>query len=255
MDLQRPPRSAVEIAALPAFGTAAFESYVHARGKEFEPETLVYILRESITASDTSLFNHCGRLLIGDRDEGGRWSGRHCEPIIMTVATDFGFCHNEALLREFRTEVYGEIWRAIYADRSAKHFWEERFGLALKYKCIDVARRLNRQRQREQRHERRQLEWESETLAEEQDQKRVEDDVLERIDERVLLRAIRKLPPRQSRAAFLVWVEGRPVEGEDDGSAAKVLDVTPRGVYKLLANAKTTLTSDPVIRTMLDDAS
>lgn len=208
MDLQRPPRSATEIAALPAFGTPACERYVHTHAEGFEPETIIYLLRESITASDTSLFNRCGRLLIGEHDDDGRWSGRHCEPIIMTVAADFGFHLDDVLLHEFRSEVHAEIWRAIYAGREAKHFWEERFGSALKDKCIDVARKLDRSRKREQQHERRQLEWESETLAEEPDPKSIEDDVISKIDDDVLLRAIRELPPRQCQAAFLVWVEG-----------------------------------------------
>lgn len=254
MDLQRPPRSVADIAALPLFGTTACESYVQEHGEGFVPETLVYLLRESITASDTSLFNHCGRLLIGERSEDGRWYGRHCEPIIMTVAADFGLCQDDGTLHEFRTEVHAEVWRAIYAGREAKHFWEERFGAALKDKCIDVARKLARRRNRERRHERDQLEWESETLAQEADPKCVEDDVISTIDDRILLQGIRELRPRQREAAFLVWVEGRPVEGNDDGSAAKIMGVTPRAVYKLLAAAKRVLAEHPAIRPLLDDA-
>jgi len=248
MDLQRPPKSAEEIDALPAFGTDECAALVRARADEFHPETLVYLLREAISAFDTSLVESCGRALIGQRDETGQWSGGYCEGIIMTVARDRGLTRDEDRLHDFRSDVHGEMWKAISAGRAEKPFWEERFGLALKHKCIDVARKHRRRAQRR----------ESEVSVENCDADppasvTIDDAVLGTLAERQLLDAIRNLPGRQARAAFLVWVEGRPVQGSSGDSASEIMGVSPRAVYKLLEKARAKLAEHPIIRPMLDD--
>lgn len=252
MDLQRPPRSASEIAAIPAIESPAATSHIYRHGEVFEPETLVYILRELILVSDTSLFNHCGQLLVGHHDSEGRWSGRHCEPIIMSVAVSFGLHHDESTLRDFRSEVHSEIWRAIHAGRETKHFWEERFGMALKSKCIEIARKLSRRMRSEAADAELDTERTGEGLSATLDSNSVEAHVFSSINEAVLIKAIQALPQRQMRAAYLVWIEHRPVEGDEE-SAARILSVTPRAVYKLLAKARETLRNDRAIRTMLED--
>ena len=89
VELQRPKRSAEQIAALPPFGSAVREAHVRANGASYEPETLVYLLRESIDRADTALFNHLGHLLIGQID-GRECTGGQCERIIMSVAMSLG---------------------------------------------------------------------------------------------------------------------------------------------------------------------
>ena len=143
MELQRPERSARQIAALPPFGSAEREAHVRANGASYEPETLVYLLRESIDRADTALFNHLGHLLIGQID-GRECTGGQCERIIMSVAMSLGLHRDDDRLREYRAMVHASMWHAIHAGVQTKHFWEERFGLALKDTSLDIAARLAR---------------------------------------------------------------------------------------------------------------
>jgi hypothetical protein len=248
MDLQRPPKSAEEIDALPAFGTDEHTSYVRTHADKFQPETLVHLLRAAMSAFETSIAESCGRALVGQLDpKTGRWSGGHCEGIIMTVARDHGLTRDRDALRDFRGDAHGEMWKAICDGRAKKPFWEERFGKALKDKCIDVARKHRRRAQR------REAEVSTEDCAVPPAPVALQDALLGMLAEEKLLGAIRDLPERQARAGFLVWVEGLPIEGNGGHSACEVMGVSPRAVYKLLEKARAKLAEHPLIRSMLDD--
>jgi hypothetical protein len=174
------------------------------------------------------------------------WTGGHCEAIIMSVAVSVGLNSDRGRLDEFRGRVYRAMWMAIQAGAEEKHFWEERFGAALKDKCIELARRLSAER-------RRQL------LSEEDvddpalrsalsDQGRAADHGLGALDADAIARAIDELPDRQRRAAFLTWVEGRQVVGQSEDCVTKMMAISEAAVHKLLSKARATLAAHPVIR-------
>ena len=49
--------------------------------------------------------------------------------------------------------VHASMWHAIHAGVQTKHFWEERFGLALKDTSLDIAARLARKHRRQRERE------------------------------------------------------------------------------------------------------
>lgn len=251
MTFQRPPNSAAEIAALPTLGSTQCEAHVRAHGSEFTPETLVYLLRQSSSRHDTATFELCGQLLLGREGPDGHWHGSHTEGVIVNLGRSYGFYADDELMRDFRAGCFAAMWQAICSDRP---FWEVRFGLALREKCIEVARSMARQRKADAR-------MVDPGDVEEQAAKEIEDRadpdatpidevVLARLSSRArqveLLAAVRRLPERQGRAALLAWAEARPIEGA--GSVARVMGISPRAVYKLLTKAKATLQSDPALR-------
>lgn len=245
MTHDRPPPVAEEIADLPPLGTKACEAYIREHGDQLRPETLVYLLR-GYSSGETSLFPVAGRLLIGEAGPDNRWREGHCEQIIMGMARHYGFHTDPELLREYRAECHAEIWRAIHAGYEKKPFWEHRFGRAVKDMCIQVARKVVRGRKRaDQEQPLPESEGGEELLP---DLKILEDEVLGRIAEQDLLRAIRRLPERQALAALLTWVEDLPIEGEADCTVSGVMGISERGVYKLLAKARGALMDDPMVR-------
>jgi len=245
VDLQRPKRSAEQIASLPPFGSAEREAFVRSHGASFSPETLVYLLRESAQRADTSLFHFLGTLLVG-RIEGDAYTGGHCESIIMSVAVSVGLHRDRTQLQEFRARVYRSMWHAIQSGAEEKHFWEERFGAALKDKCIELARRQSAER-------RRQVHQETDVddpglrpvLS---DHGRSADHGLGGIDANAMMRAIDELPDRQRLAAFLTWIEGRQIAGDSDDCVARIMRISETAVHNLLAKARARLAAHPIIR-------
>ena len=246
MDDDRPPAVAAEIAGLPPLGTPECEEYIRLRGASLRPETLVHVIRAGAAAGDTSLFDLCGRLLLGRRGDDGRWSGGHCEAIIMSLAKFYGFHTDPTTLDEYRGRCHTELWMAIYAGHGAKPFWECRFGLCLKQKCIEVARAVGRQRQRE----REQFSFEdmNETRGETATPGTLDNTVLGHLTVEALTAAIRRLPPRQAQAALLAWVEGRPIDSDIPTSVKSVMGISGSAVNQHLAQARANLRKDPVVR-------
>ena len=241
--LQRPPLSADQIAALPPFGSPEREVYVRTKGASFEPETLVYLLRESIERADTALFHHLGTLLIGEID-GSICKGGHCESIIMSVANHSVFRGDEDRRQDFRAMVHRAMWQAIYDGSEDKHFWEERFGYALKEKCLEIARTLGRKYRQQERDE---IDDVSIQVAL-SDGGRQTSHGLGAIDEAALIYVIQALPERQAQAAFLRWVEGRPVAGGSTESVAAVMRISETAAHNLLAKARKSLAASPIVR-------
>ena len=251
--LSRPKQSATEIAALPALGTTQCMTHVRANGESFAPETLVYTIREAIASGDTSLVEVCARLLVGKEVDGGRWQGGYCEGTIVTLAKKYRLTSHPDLMRAFRLRCFEGLWKAIFAGRVKKPFYEENFLHAFWQQCVDAKRSIVRRGGRD-------MEAGVTTDADDAvdvDQIVVED--VEPLDEKTinklvsplheaeLLDAIRALPKRQAHAALLNWVEELPIEGAE-GSVSAMMGVSPRAVYALLAKARATLQSDPVIR-------
>ena len=245
MGLQRPKRSADQIAALPPFGSAEREEFVRARGASFVPETLVYLLRESAQRADTSLFHLLGTLLVG-RIDGDTHTGGHCESIIMSVAVSVGLHRDRTRLQEFRARVYRAMWHAIQAGAEEKHFWEERFGAALKDKCIELARRLSAERRR-QLHREVDVD-DPEVLPALSDRGRAAEHGLGAIDAEAILRAIDDLPDRQRLAAFLTWTEGRQIASDSADCVTRIMGISETAVHNLLVKARARLAVHPIIR-------
>lgn len=254
MELQRPPRSSSEIASLPPEGTTERTAFVQAHADDFCPETLVYLLRETAARGDTATFERCARALAGTPDADGRCTGGHCEGIIIAMAARWHFHQDHQSLRLFRYRCHGSLWRAVRAGSARKHFWEERFGRALKHLCIDEARRLAGELRTERGDAVSMVELDEQQIGAGDDPKALDEEVWGRIVQDTLLAAVRRLPPQQGRAAFLVLIERRPVESVNPGSAAAVLGVTGREVHNLLAKAKVRLAADPEIRKFLENS-
>jgi hypothetical protein len=227
-------------------------AHVRAHGGEYSAETIVYLLRQSLLVHDTPFFEQCGRLLIGSEESDGHWHGGHCEGVVVNLANSFGFLRNPELMREFRINCPSEMWKAIH---DGLPFWEMRFGLAFRQKCIDVARSLSRSMETAEEEDLSGAPGEHvgdiDKIAD-PDKALVDDEVVARlsspIHQRVLLDAVRGLPRRQAAAALLTWVEGRQIEGPGAETVSSLMEITPRGVRLLLAKARKTLLADPTVR-------
>jgi DNA-directed RNA polymerase specialized sigma24 family protein len=252
LGLNRPRKSATEIDNLPPPGTTEREAHIRAHGGDFAPETLVFLLRETAAKRDTALFEGCAIALVGHRNPGGRCVGGHCEGIILSMAGACGFRIDRETLNDFRQACHLAMWRAIRSGCSKKPFWEERFGLALKQLCIDEARKMSRRLDDLERAGNR-VELTEEMADGGQHSAVLDDQLFDRIVEQELHAVIRRLPPRQAHAAFLAWVEGRPIGSEDPSSVKNVMGISERAVYSLLNKAKARLVADPQIRKYLEN--
>jgi hypothetical protein len=252
MKLQRTTKSAAEIAALPALGTTQCMAHVRAHGSRYDAETLVYLLRKALGLHDTPFFELCGRLLIGAEGTDGRWHGGHCEAIIVNLARHFGFVADQQVIREFRANSHGALWKAIYGKGP---FWEMRFGMAFRQKCIEVARSLVRQPP-EAAQARGFATAGGQVLdvddIADREETLTDDQVVARLSnpmhQRILLAAVHRLPKRQGAAVLLAWIEGRRIEGAGSETVSSIMAISPRGARKLLAQARKTLQSDQAIR-------
>jgi DNA-directed RNA polymerase specialized sigma24 family protein len=253
MLLRRTPKSAAEIAALPPLGTTQCMEHVRAHSGAYDAETLVHLLRRSLALHDTPFFELCGRSLIGSEGPDGRWRGGHCEGVIVNLARHFGFVADRQVMREFRTNCHGALWIGVHGGRP---FWEMRFGMAFRQKCIEMARSLVRERIRaaEARYV---SDADGDQVADVDDIAApdvalIDEGVLARLSnpthKAVLLAAVRRLPKRQGAAVLLAWIEGRQIEGAGQETVSSLMGITPRGVWKLLTEARKTLQSDPAIR-------
>lgn len=250
--LQRPDKSAAEIANLPALGSTQCSAYVREHGPKFSPETLVHIMRQACVLKDTPLFEMCGRSLLGRGTSDGNWHGRHCEPVIASLARAYGFACDIELRKAFRAACLAKAFMAIHAGREKRPYWEERFGAAFKAACIDVARSMCRPHAKD---------MEAGVAA--NDDEEVDVDRHDRgeplIDEAILaemarpeheaaiLAAVRGLPRRQMEAAVLRWMEGRQIEGDGDQTVAAIMGITPRAVHAHLGKAFATLRANPTL--------
>ena len=207
-------------------------------------------MRQAIQARSTDLFELAFTLVTG-KPVGKRWEGGHCERTIASLARAYGFNTNPELRLAFRSRCLVALADAVHAGTAAKPYWEERFGDAFKDACIDAARSLSRSRNRDM-----EAGVASDDAPEvdelEADVELIDTEVAKRLSsphhELIVLRAIRELRPRQGQAVMLAWMEGRPIEGEADDTVAKLMDISPRAVYKLLEKALPTLQRNTTLR-------
>jgi len=247
--LDRPPKSAGEINALPPLENTEVSAHIQERGQSYAPETLVYLMREAIQLKKTLLVEMSLTFLIG-RPVAGRWEGGHCERTIASLARAYGFDLNRDLRLAFRGRCMVALLDAIYAGRTRKPFWEERFGKAFKMACVDAARSLDLPGNRDMEAG---VTREGNDVIDvdnlDPDELLIDDEVAKRLSqpyhEAAVLRGIRALPPRQGEAVMLAWMERHPIEGDADDTVAKIMDITPRAVYKHLEKALPTLQANP----------
>lgn len=247
-DVNRPAKSAAEIRALPPLSTTQGTQHVRENGEAFDPETLVYIMRDALVRKDPALFELAARFLVG-RPAGDRWQGGHVERTMAKLARRL----DDDVRPDFRAKCLSELFAAIHAGRDAEPFWEERFRKAFKDSCVDIARAIYRRRQKE-----------NEILVQDADDPdvvektadprtvSVEDGLIEALSRRehesVVLAAVRALPPRQGQAVMLAWMEGRQLEGDAPHTVAKIMDISPRRVYQLLEAALVRLQANEALR-------
>jgi hypothetical protein len=249
MDLNRPPKSAREIGELQRLDDAAIGRLLRDRGTELSPETLVYLLRGTC-GCDSRLFDLCGRLLIGRPRPDGRFDAGHCERLIVSMAFHFGFGELDDL-NEFRARCHFQMWNAIQAGTEKKHYWEERFYLALSDACFDIGRQMIRERE----HRVAFSDDEEHGAPEYQTDIGAEDDILAGIDAEAIREAIRQLPFRLRQAAWLRWIVGLQVESRDpeEPTITKVMKVTDRMVRYYLDEAAERLRENPILKALLSD--
>jgi DNA-directed RNA polymerase specialized sigma24 family protein len=144
------------------------------------------------------------------------------------------------------------MWQAIYDGSDEKHFWEERFGAALKDKCLEIARSLNRKYHREDHGEVDLDDVSVQPFL--SDGERQIQHGLGAIDAKTLLKAIQALPERQSQAAFLVWIEDRTIAGDSAQSVTTIMGISETAVHNLLSKARARLAASPIVRELRGDA-
>jgi RNA polymerase sigma factor (sigma-70 family) len=247
--LDRPEKSAAEIAAIVTLGTTQSHAYVRDHGAELSAETLICIMRGAKQRQDTALFELAGVFLLGRPGSDGRWTGGHCESVLAKLANTFGFRDQLERRVEYRSQCITELMRAIHAGTDKKPYWEERFGDAFRKACIDAARSMVRD-------ERVALgqdlvgeddtDWDDGVPDPRTDD--ANDDALTRLarqdrDSR-LLNAVRLLPPRQSQAVLLHYFEERAIAGQSADSVAAVMGISETAVHKHLAKARARLRAD-----------
>ncbi len=239
MQLERPPKSAAEIATLPAIGSTECTQFLRGAGRSLDPETLVWVIRAAVEIRNTELIEVAGSDLAGAGEPAAPGSRRtHAEKVIWAVARRFGFPSDAAILAEFWRASLDGMWDAVLAGRDQKPFWEANFGQALYAKCLDVGRPLFRR-------------WKREVSIESVPPLRGGDvggEILSRLGEQVILQAIRRLPPQEAHAAMLHWVDGRPVDSPDPDSVRNVMRLSARQVHNLLSNAQRRLAQEPAVR-------
>jgi hypothetical protein len=249
MRYSRPKKSEQELAALPSLGTTEFEAHVRINGEEFTAETLVYLLRWAAAKQNTPLFDLCGRFLVGHPDDDGRWRGGHCEGIMVNLAKRFGFLSKPEQMLDFRGRCQSGLWKAIHGNGG---FWECRFAMAFKLKCIESARSLSREEN--QNSEGREVDTDEIDIENVGDSEAVpiDEDVAARlsnpIHQAILLGEVRRLPKKQAHAFLLAHLEGRPIEGSGSNTVATLMNISPRMVYKHLAKGIAALKENAALR-------
>jgi hypothetical protein len=239
MQLVRPPKSAAEIATLPAIASTECTLVLSGAGHAFDPETLVYVIREAVDVRKTELVQVAALHLMGAGEPTEPGSRRTpAEKVIWAVARRFGFSSDLRILDEFWRACLDAMWDALLAGREEKPFWEANFGQALFAKCLDVGRPLYRRWKKE-------VPMESVPTLQGVD---VSGDLLARLGEEAILQAIRRLPTKEAHAAMLHWVDGRPVDSPEPGSVMNVMKLSARQVHNLLSSAQGRLARDPVVR-------
>jgi DNA-directed RNA polymerase specialized sigma24 family protein len=145
------------------------------------------------------------------------------------------------------------MWKAVH---DGLPFWEMRFGMAFRQKCIDAAQSVVRQSSESVQQRAFGSAASGATLDVDEisdpHEDRIDDEVAARLSstahQELLLSAVRRLPKRQGAAALFAWIEGRTIEGQGPDTVSSLMAITPRAVRMLLANARRTLQSDPAIR-------
>lgn len=249
LKLDRPARSIQEIEALPALGGPECASYLQRKGKELSAETLVFLLREFVAMHKSKLFEVCGSLLVGVPDRDGRYHGGKCEGIIVNQAKVFGFLRDTDLRTEYRGRCHTRMWECISEGRSAKPYWEMRFGRALQAVCIDIGGGLKAELERHAIRDLAENDQDPYEIPGNDD----EDAWISRMNVRELKQAIRELPEPLIRTAWMKWVDDFPITSPDDASITSVLGISDSMVRRNIREAKAALALNPIVTALRED--
>lgn len=249
LKLHRPDRSVREINALPELGGPECAGYLQRKGRELSAETIVFLLREFAALHRSKLFEACGTLLVGEPDGQGGYVGGHCEGIIVKRAMPFGFLHDSDVRTEYRARCHTRMWECISEGRTAKPFWEERFGYALAELCIEVGRGLKAELERHAI---------VDSADDEQDPYEIagadgEDAWIAAMNVHHLKQAIRALPAPVMKAAWMRWVDDLPITAPSGVSITAVLGVSDSMVRRRLRQAEAALSLNPKVTALRED--
>jgi hypothetical protein len=167
------------------------------------------------------------------------------------MAFHFGLGDDPDDLTEFRGRCHSQMWNAIQAGTTKKHYWEERFHLALTDLCFDVGRPMIRERERRvafsDDEEQGAPEYQTDVVA--------EHNIIAELDTEAIREAIRELPGRMREAAWLRWVVDLRVESLDpnEQTIVTVMNVTDRMVRYYLDAAAKRLRENPMLKALLSD--
>ena len=249
LQLDRPARSIREIEALPALGGPECASYLQRKGKELGAETLVFLLREFAAMRRSRLFETCGSLLVGVPDGDGRYDGGKCEGIIVNQAKIFGFLRDLELRTEYRGRCHTRMWECISEGRSAKPYWEERFGSALRGICIDIGQGLKAELERHAIIGLAENDRDPYEIPGNDD----EDAWIAAMNVRELREAIRELPEALMSTAWMKWIDDFPITSPDGASITSVLGISDSMVRRNIREARASLALNPIVAALRED--
>ncbi len=259
--LNRPPRSAAEVAALEALDSTQRLAFVRERGSSLAAETLVYLMRLGYAERDTVLLEMAAKELLGHPDGAGNLKGGHCEPIIGSIARTSFPQNARDRQTEFRQRCLAAALLEIRAGAETKHYWEERFGAAFRTKCIDVRRKLHNEERREVL---------GSELRDDDEDAWAESVVDPRSDDSVVLalhhllrterdaalwQAVNALPPRQREALLLRYREQLPIAGAGPRTICSVMRISEANGHKLLNKALARLRKNPELNSLWRDGA
>ena len=229
--MARPPKSMAEIERLSGLGPTDRRNTIRREGRYLTLETLAFLVRECLGDGDTELLEIVAAHLL-----------QRARPIAESAS--------QVLRPEDRKDVHSEANRRMFLSLQAATgenptFWEERFGLAYKQRCIDAVRTKRTELQK--------ATVSVQDVSEDSsrlDETDLSTEVTERIDRESLQQIITELPPREAAAATLRWIEHRKISGPD--SVSEVMGISPSMVHRYLRSARERLKRIPRVRALLD---
>lgn len=243
--MDRPPKSSEEIAEISRLPPSELPVWLREHGGGLSAETLAYVYRFGRSSGYPEVSKRAAELIVGSPNLDGSVTGGRCEAIIRKQALAFGLLQDRDLLMDYRGDCYRKLIEDLNAGGEAKPFLEERFGLYLKKRAIDVGESFVKRRETRA--------WTEEefgrlSMPPQSDESIVLDDLTDSEFRRIL----KKLPHKLAMAFWLEW-NGLPVQTKDKKkpSISGVMEVSPTMIHKYLGKARALLQQDPDVLKLL----